>query len=219
MIDLHTHTLFSDGVLIPSEHVRRAVCHGYSAIAMTDHADFTNFEYIISALQKSKYLEKEWNIDIFAGIEITHVPPSKIDALAKKAKDAGADIVVVHGETIVEPVPPGTNKASIDSEYVDILAHPGFLTIEEAEAARETNTYLEITSRNGHNRTNGHIAKLAAEAKAKLICNSDAHKPEDMITKETAAKILRGAGLTERQTEQAFLNSKEIAEKMKSKRI
>jgi histidinol phosphatase-like PHP family hydrolase len=215
MIDLHTHTLFSDGVLIPSEHIRRAVMNGYSAIAMTDHADFTNFEYIISSLLKAKYLEKEWNIDIFAGIEITHVPPSKIDILAKKAKEAGADIVVVHGETMVEPVAFGTNKAAIDSEHVDILAHPGFLTIEEARAAYETNTYLEITSRNGHNRTNGHVAKIAAETKAKLVCNSDTHRPEDMITKETAAKILKGAGLTEKQTEQAFLNSKEIVKKMK----
>ena len=216
MIDLHTHTLFSDGVLIPSEHVRRAVMHGYSAIAMTDHADFTNFEHIISSLQKAKYLEKEWNIDIFAGIEITHVPPSKIDILAKQAKEAGADIVVVHGETIVEPVAPGTNKAAIDSEYVDILAHPGFLTLEEAEAARETNTYLEITSRSGHNRTNGYIAKLATQTKAKLICNTDTHRPEDMITKETAAKILKGAGLTEEQTQQAFLNSMEIVKRIKS---
>ncbi|MCL2142324.1 MAG: histidinol phosphate phosphatase domain-containing protein [Methanimicrococcus sp.] len=216
MIDLHTHTLFSDGVLIPSEHVRRAVVLGYSAIAMTDHADFTNFEYIISSLQKAKYLEKDWDIDVFAGIEITHVPPSKIDVLAQKAKEAGADIVVVHGETMVEPVAPGTNKAAIDSEYVDILAHPGFLTLEEAQAAKKTNTYIEITARSGHNRTNGHVAKLATQTQAKLICNTDAHKPEDMITKETAAKILKGAGLTEEQTQQAFLNSMEIVKKIKS---
>ena len=215
MIDLHTHTLFSDGELIPSEHIRRAVTYGYRAIAMTDHADFTNFEYVISSLQKAKSIEEEWNIDIFAGIEITHVPPGQIDKLAKKAKEIGADIVVVHGETIVEPVAPGTNRAAIESEYVDILAHPGFVTVEEAELAKATNTYLEITARGGHNRTNGHVAKLATEIGAKLVCNTDTHRPGDMITKETAYQILTGAGLSDEQAKKAFLNSEEIVENMK----
>ncbi|MCL2402238.1 MAG: histidinol phosphate phosphatase domain-containing protein [Oscillospiraceae bacterium] len=217
MIDLHTHTLFSDGVLVPAEHIRRAFMTGYRAIAITDHADFTNFDYIISSLLKVKIIEEEWDIDIFAGIEITHVPPAQINRLAKSAKEFGADIVVVHGETITEPVAPGTNRASIESEYVDILAHPGFITEEEAERARETGTYLEITARGGHNRTNGHVARLATEAKAKLVCNTDAHNPNDMITKETAYKILTGSGLTKAQAEQAFLNSEEIVKKMKNR--
>ena len=217
MIDLHTHTLFSDGVLVPAEHIRRAFMTGYRAIAITDHADFTNFDYIISSLLKVKIIEEEWDIDIFAGIEITHVPPAQINRLAKSAKEFGADIVVVHGETITEPVAPGTNRASIESEYVDILAHPGFITEEEAERARETGTYLEITARGGHNRTNGHVARLATEAKAKLVCNTDAHNPNDMITKETAYKILTGSGLTKAQAEQAFSNSEEIVKKMKNR--
>lgn len=215
MIDLHTHTLFSDGELIPAEHVRRAVTYGYRAIAMTDHADFTNFEFIISSLQKAKTMEEEFKIDIFAGIEITHVPPAQIDKLAKKAKEFGADIIVVHGETSVEPVAPGTNRAAIESEYVDILAHPGFLTPEETELAKATNTYLEITARGGHNRTNGHVAKLSTEIGAKLVCNTDTHRPGDMITKETAYDVLMGAGLSKEQADAAFKNSQELVQKMK----
>lgn len=214
MIDLHTHTLYSDGELIPSEHIRRAIVHGYRAVAMTDHADFTNYEFILSSLQKAKCIEEEWSIDIFAGIEITHVPPGQIDKLAKKAKEFGADIVVVHGETIVEPVAPGTNRAAIESEFVDILAHPGFLTIEETELAKTTQTLLEITSRSGHNRTNGYIAKIATEIGAKIICNTDTHKPGDMITKETAYTVLTGAGLTKEQADQAFRNSEELVQKI-----
>ena len=37
-IDLHTHSLFSDGVLLPSEMLRRAETLGYAAMAITDHA-------------------------------------------------------------------------------------------------------------------------------------------------------------------------------------
>lgn len=215
MIDLHTHTLFSDGELVPAEHIRRAVTYGYRAIAMTDHADFTNFEFIISSLQKAKTMGEDFKIDIFAGIEITHVPPAQINQLAKKAKEFGADIVVVHGETPVEPVASGTNRAAIESEYVDILAHPGFLTIEETELAKATNTYLEITARGGHNRTNGHVAKIATEIGAKLVCNTDTHRPGDMITKETAYDVLMGAGLSKEQSDIAFKNSEEIVQKMK----
>ncbi len=42
MIDLHTHSFFSDGELIPSELIRRAEAIGYKAIAITDHVDSSN---------------------------------------------------------------------------------------------------------------------------------------------------------------------------------
>ena len=137
LIDLHTHTIFSDGELLPSELVRRAVVHGYTAIAITDHADYTNLEHVLEAAKKAKYLENEWDIRVLPGVELTHVPPRKIAPLAKKAKDLGAEIVVVHGETIYEPVAPGTNAASVACEYVDILAHPGLISEEDVRTAAE----------------------------------------------------------------------------------
>jgi Histidinol phosphatase and related hydrolases of the PHP family len=41
MIDLHTHSIFSDGELIPAELTRRAAVAGYRAMAITDHGDFS----------------------------------------------------------------------------------------------------------------------------------------------------------------------------------
>ena len=213
LIDLHTHTIFSDGELLPSELVRRAIIHGYEAIAITDHADYTNLEYLIDTAKKAKYLENEWDIRVFAGIELTHVPPRKIAPLAKKAKDLGAEIVVVHGETTVEPVAVGTNAASVACEYVDILAHPGLITEENIQTAIENNVCLEITSRNGHNRTNGHVARLSLEIGATLLVNTDTHAPENLITDETALKIAMGAGLTEVQAREVFkASAKKVAE-------
>ncbi|MEA3294895.1 MAG: histidinol phosphate phosphatase domain-containing protein, partial [Euryarchaeota archaeon] len=78
MIDLHTHSIFSDGELIPSELVRRAVVNGYSAIAITDHVDFSNIEFVLNGIKKTAYLEEVWDIQVLAGVEITHVPPQKI---------------------------------------------------------------------------------------------------------------------------------------------
>lgn len=213
LIDLHTHTIFSDGELLPSELVRRAVIHGYEAIALTDHADYTNLEHVLEAAKKAKYLEDEWDIRVLPGVELTHVPPRKIAPLAKKAKDLGAKIVVVHGETISEPVAPGTNAASVACEYVDILAHPGLISDEDVQTATENNVFLEITARNGHNRTNGHVSRLALEIGATLVVNTDTHAPENLITDETALKIAMGAGLTESRAKEAFkASAKKVAE-------
>ena len=194
MIDLHTHTTFSDGELIPSELVRRAEVLEYKAIGITDHADYTNIEHILSCVSKARYLQEVLDMRILVGAELTHVPPTKIGPLASLARRLGAEIVVVHGETPVEPVRPGTNRAALEAD-VDILAHPGFITLEEAELARENDICLEITSRSGHNITNGHVARLARLAGAKMVVNTDSHAPRDLISRERAVEIAMGAGL------------------------
>jgi len=195
MIDLHTHTTFSDGELIPSELVRRAEVLGYKAIGITDHADYTNIEHIISCVSKAHYLEEVLDIRIIVGAELTHVPPPRIAPLAALARRLGAEIVVVHGESPVEPVRPGTNRAALEAD-VDILAHPGFITLEEAQLAHDNDICLEITSRSGHNITNGHVARLARLAGAKMVVNTDSHAPRDLISRERAVEIAMGAGLS-----------------------
>ena len=202
MIDLHTHSTFSDGELIPSELVRRAVVMGYKAIAITDHADFTNIEHILSCMKKVKSLEDEYDIKIFSGVELTHVPPGKLPSLVEKARKLGAEIIVVHGETTVEPVPPGTNHTALSLD-INVLAHPGLITIEDAELARENGIALELTSRNGHNRTNGHVVRIANEVGATLIVDTDSHAPQDLISDETAFTIALGAGLDEKGAKKA----------------
>lgn len=55
MFDFHTHSIFSDGELIPSELERRAVFNGYEAVAITDHQDFTNVEYVLACLKRQEF--------------------------------------------------------------------------------------------------------------------------------------------------------------------
>jgi histidinol phosphatase-like PHP family hydrolase len=206
MIDLHTHSSFSDGELIPSELVRRAVVLGYKAIAITDHVDYTNIEHVLSCVRNVKSLEDDYDIRIFSGVEITHVPPAKIPLLVKMARKLGAEVIVVHGETSVEPVPQGTNHSVVCLD-IDILAHPGFITLEDALTAKENGICLEITSRNGHNRTNGHVARIANEVGADLIVDTDSHSPHDLINDETAFKIAMGAGLDEKGARKATVTN------------
>ncbi len=200
MIDLHTHTNFSDGELIPSELVRRAEVLGYTAIGITDHVDFTNIEHVLACVSKAKYLEDVLDIRILPGVELTHVPPQKIAPLADLARRLGAEVVVMHGETPVEPVRPGTNRAALEAG-VDILAHPGFITPEEAELAKENDVCLEITARSGHNITNGHVVRMALKAKAKMVVDTDTHSPEDLIDSHRAVQIAVGAGLSQAEAQ------------------
>jgi len=205
MIDLHTHSTFSDGELIPSELVRRAVVKGYKAIAITDHVDFTNIEHVLSCVKNVKSLEEDYDIRIFTGVELTHVPPGKMPSLVEKARQLGAEIIVVHGETTVEPVPEGTNHTALSLD-IDILAHPGLITLEDAQKAKDNGICLEITSRNGHNRTNGHVARMAKETGAALTVNTDSHAPGDLITDEVAFQIALGAGLDEKEARKATIS-------------
>ncbi|MBC2695041.1 MAG: PHP domain-containing protein, partial [Desulfobacteraceae bacterium] len=70
MIDLHTHTIFSDGVLIPSELVRRAEFIGLKGIGLTDHGDFSNIDFIVPRIVAiAEKLNSVLSIKVVPGIE------------------------------------------------------------------------------------------------------------------------------------------------------
>ncbi|MDO8785756.1 MAG: histidinol phosphate phosphatase domain-containing protein [Syntrophales bacterium] len=213
MIDLHTHSIFSDGELIPSELVRRAKVMGYRALAITDHGDHSNVDFIIPRIVKvCQKIAGVSGMMVIPGIELTHVPPALISELAREVRLMGAGIVVVHGETIVEPVIPGTNLAALQSP-IDILAHPGLITEEEASIASRKAIFLEISTRRGHSLTNGHVLKMARQFNAPLVLNTDSHAPQDLVPLETAWKIALGAGMTKGEVEAMFKNSEGLVKR------
>lgn len=211
------HSLFSDGELLPSELARRAVNLNHEVIAITDHVDYSNVEQIPQIQKAIDDINANWNIKVVLGAEVTHVPTESIDGVAKKAKDLGVQIVVVHGETLNEPVIEGTNYAAVNSEYVDILGHPGLITYEEAQIAKENGIYLEISARSGHCLGNGHVANIASEVGNKLLVNTDTHSPDNLITFEKSYEIALGAGLSKKEAMAAIVdNPREL---LKSKGI
>ena len=214
MIDLHTHSIFSDGDLIPTELAQRAYSAGYKTVAITDHADYSNFDFILPRIIKvCLKISEKGKILALPGVELTHVDPSDISLLAEDARKLGAKIVVVHGETLVEPVPPGTNLAAINAA-VDILAHPGLITEEEVKLAAAKGVCLEITTRRGHAFSNGHVARIAGKYKAQLVLNNDAHAPGDFVGLKMATSIARGAGLTDEQITAMFENSQKLVQRV-----
>ncbi len=216
MIDFHTHTYLSDGLLGPAEHIREAEIKGYSVLGISDHADLATLEMVapiaIAAAQKENALGL---ITVLAGVELTHVRPQHIAEGVSTARKLGVQFVIVHGETIVEPVVEGTNRAGIEAG-ADILAHPGLITDEDAALAAEAGVFLEVSAKAGHCLCNGHVVQTARRTGAKLLFGSDAHSGSQMPTKDFAKQICRAAGMTDQEITEAFESAAALAEKIAS---
>ncbi|MBI3793409.1 MAG: histidinol phosphate phosphatase domain-containing protein [Nitrospinae bacterium] len=210
MIDLHMHSVFSDGELIPAELARRAEMAGCRCIAITDHVDQSNVEQVVTAIVK--FCSQDGHkVKVLPGVEITHVTPGNIADVAKRARANGAKIIAVHGETIVEPVEKETNEAAIDAG-VTFIAHPGMITPEVAAKAASAGVCLEISGRHGHSYSNGHVANVARQVGAKLIFNTDTHSPRNIVDRESAIRIVMAAGLSFTEAQEVLGNSQKIVE-------
>jgi putative hydrolase len=219
MIDLHTHSLLSDGELVPAELVRRFAAAGYRIIAITDHGDQSNIDLIIPRIAAfCEAINHGGGMRVIPGIELTHIPPESIPSLVRRSRELGAKLVVVHGETIVEPVAPGTNRMAIESS-ADILAHPGLITEQEVILAKEHSVSLELTSRKGHSLTNGHVAQLAQKAGVPLVLNSDAHAPGDIWPVARLHELVVGAGLTGEDYQRMIKHAEHIVERCLTSKI
>ncbi len=202
VFDFHTHTSISDGHASPLDMARRCQQNGYAAYVCSDHVDESSVEArvpeIVAACAR---VGAELGLDAIPAVEVTRVAPERVARVAARARSLGARLVVVHGETLGDFPQPGLNLAATACPDVDILAHPGLLTAREAEQARERGIHLEISAAGLHGLTNGHVAKVALELGAPLVLDSDAHRPESLLSAERAAQLLAGSGLAQELVE------------------
>ena len=216
MIDLHTHTFLSDGVLVPAELAQRASVAGYRVLGITDHVDPGTLSLTLeTTLRSCSSILNRLSLHIVPGVEITHVPPALIAETARNARGLGARIVLVHGESIVEPVPEGTNRAAVESD-IDLLAHPGVIDRETIIRAAERGIYLEISARAGHSLGNGRLVGLARDVGALeyLVVSSDAHAPGELLTGAYRRAVCLGAGLTQVETDRVERNAEALWKKV-----
>jgi len=175
----------------------------HDAIAITDHVDMTNVDIVVPAIMKAVELSSDY-IRAIPGVEITHVPPKQMKKVIKRAKELGAQWIVVHGETVAEPVIKGTNSAAVSDPDVNVLAHPGLISDKDMQKAVENNILIEVTGRAYHNITNGHVVNVARKFNAKIIVNSDCHAPGDLMDRARAMTVAEGAGMTENESKEAI---------------
>ncbi|MFC1804776.1 histidinol phosphate phosphatase domain-containing protein [Candidatus Omnitrophota bacterium] len=210
MYDLHTHSLLSDGVLLPSEMATRYLKLGYKAIAVTDHVDYSNIKSVVSAITEfCRNWPKDAKIKILPGVELTHLPLNQFKPLARYARAKGIKVIVAHGETVNEPVTKGTNRACLEAG-IDILAHPGLISDNDALLAKKKKVFLEVTARRGHKVTNAHVVERGLKSGAKLILNTDSHTPEDIITPDMIISNARRAGLSLKEIDNIYFETKKF---------
>ena len=89
LYDLHTHTILSDGEMLPIELIRRMAVTGYTTVAITDHVDASNTQSVVSTLIKIRESADLFGVKLLCGVEITHVPPSEIAVLHGWQKPKG----------------------------------------------------------------------------------------------------------------------------------
>ncbi|HTT72824.1 MAG TPA: histidinol phosphate phosphatase domain-containing protein [Thermoplasmata archaeon] len=202
--DFHAHSYLTDGSTSPTDMWNEAVALEHRALALTDHLSLEDPKPLLDRLFAES---RAWDGEAFVpvvGVELTKVPPRRIADAARAARRAGAQIVLVHGETIMEHVPAGTNRAALESGAVDILAHPGLLDPKDAELARANSVVLEISARLGHGLCNGRVVRLALAAGAELVVDSDAHDPGQIVPAERARRIALGAGVPDDRLERVL---------------
>jgi histidinol phosphatase-like PHP family hydrolase len=176
---------------------------------LTDHASFSNLEDVVKALIRDCDKADAWGIEAIPGVELTHVPVKYLDDAIKKSRKVGAELIVIHGETPVEPVEKGTNRKAVSNPEVDILAHPGMISIDDVELAAKNGIFMEISCRRGHSLANGHVASLARDLKAKLLVNTDAHSPDELSSMAFANTVARGAGMMPEEVRAALVSAPE----------
>lgn len=202
--DFHSHSFLTDGRLSPTDMWRRADQLLHRALALTDHVSLEDPAPLLARLRAESAAWEGSPMTTLIGVEISMVPPRKIADVARAARRAGAEIIIVHGETLVEPVPAGTNRAALEATDVDLLAHPGRLSEAEADLARAHDTVLELSTRRGHSLTNGLVAQRALTARADVVVDSDAHDADQLVAFEFAKAVAEGAGLSPVEVQKAL---------------
>lgn len=200
-VEFHSHSIFSDGALLPAALIREAEVRGCSALAITDHVDASNLEDVVKTLTRfEKETRGQLPIKFIPGVEVSYIKPEFIAESCRKARHLGAKLVIVHGESPSESVYPGTNHAAVrEKGLVDILAHPGNIVEEDAILAAQNGVFLEITARKGHKDGNRHVAEMSRRYGAKLVVDTDCHNEADLITQEQAFALCKEAGMTDEE--------------------
>lgn len=182
----------AEGCLNAASALRYASLAGLHFAALVLPSDGSDF-FRISAFVKNVHTYSLYaNVEARAGVELRHVPPPLIPTAVKEAREAGAELVLVYGESLCSQVEEGTNFAAVEAG-ADILAHPGLIDEKTAAFAAEKNVALEFTSCPRHALANAHTAAMALRFHAPLVRGSAARRPQEITPRAFWPFIIKGA--------------------------
>lgn len=204
MIDFHIHIIW-DGCapreegMLPAEALHYAALYGCRGAALILRADGSGLRDLTQLARTVRRLSLYANVEAFTGVELVHVPPALLPDTVREARERGAQLVLAHGETLDEPVAPGTNLAAVEAG-VDILAHPGLVDDEVAAYAAEKGVALELSACPRHALTNAHVAAMADKHGCALAPGGNVRTPLEFARHLPWNAVCKGAAMTPAMT-------------------
>ena len=216
--DLHSHTTLSDGKNSLEEMAEAARERRYSYLAITDHSATHGFGDDVTAERLWERIEEVHTLDaklprfhLLAGSEINIGTDGSLDY--PKDLVAALDWVVASVHTSFsndEKLMTGRVLEAIENPLVDCIGHltgrmllrrePYPINVElVAQAAARTGTMLEINGNPNRRDLSERHARLAAEAGAMIVLNTDAHRVSTLDNIEYGLATARRAWLTKEQ--------------------
>ncbi len=213
--DLHCHTTASDGRNSIEQMARGAQRRGYSYVAITDHSASHGFGNHVSPDDLRRQIERVREVD--AGLEgITVLAGTEVNVLPDGSPDYDDDLLAeldwviasVHTSfRMSEREMTDRMVRAIEHPLIDAIGHPTGRLIERREpyavnlervvaAAAEARTFLEINGNPDRRDLSEIHARMAAEAGATIVIDSDAHGVETQANVRYGVITARRAWLT-----------------------
>jgi DNA polymerase (family 10) len=216
--DLHCHTTLSDGKASLEEMAEAARERRYSYLAVTDHSATHGFGDDVSAERLWERIEEVRTLDaklprfhLLAGSEINIGLDGSLDYPDDLVAELDWVIASVHTSfSVDQKTMTGRVLAAIENPLVDCIGHltgrligrrePYAIDVEAvAEAAARTGTMLEINGNPNRRDLSERHARLAAEAGARIVLNTDAHRVRTLDNMQYGVATARRAWLTKEQ--------------------
>ena len=215
--DLHCHTTLSDGRNTLEEMAAAGRERGYAYMAITDHSASHGFGDHVTAERLRERIEEigAWNqgkrgFRLLAGSEINIGLDGSLDYPEDLVAALDWVVASVHTSfSISEREMTDRVLAAIENPDVDCIGHltgrligrrePYGIDVEAvAEAAARTGTMLEINGNPNRRDLSEHHARLAVDAGATIVLNTDAHGVDTLGNVAYAVATARRAWLTPR---------------------
>jgi DNA polymerase (family X) len=213
--DLHSHTTLSDGRNTLDEMAATGRERGYSYMALTDHSASHGFGDHVTAERLWQRIEEvgEWNrgvrgFRLLAGSEVNIGLDGSLDYPDDLLGALDWVVASVHTSFSISAAAMTERVlAAIENPLVDCIGHltgrligrrePYGIDVEAVvEAAARTGTLLEINGNPNRRDLSEHHARLAAEAGATIVLNTDAHGVDTLGNMAYAVATARRAWLT-----------------------
>jgi DNA polymerase (family 10) len=213
--DLHCHTTLSDGHNSLEEMAEAARELGYSYLAVTDHSATHGFgndvqpDALLERVAEVRELDRRMRgFKLLAGTETNILPDGSPDYEDEVLEELDWVIASVHTSfRISEKAMTERVVAAIEHPLVDCIGHltgrmilrrrPYDIDVERvAEAAAANATMLEINGNPNRRDMSEQNARLAADAGATIVINTDAHRVRTMENIRYGVATARRAWLT-----------------------